>query len=244
MATKGFNTLLQRGCAVQAFLVTGVVGNNNAIRWTAQTEGTGGNSIRITITTGGGALSVTVAGNDIAVEQAVGGSTATAVIAAVKASETASALVTVKNQSTSTGVGLVADMIQTALATGSASVTYTSIANVLNISGPSLSLGTVETTHQVSTAGWREFIATLKDVGEVTFEVNFLPTDDTQNWILGLIHDVNQRTLRALRVIWTDTAATQWDFSGFVTRFQPAGPVDGKLSASLAVKISGQPTLA
>lgn len=40
-----------------------------------------------------------------------------------------------------------------------------------------------------------------------------------------------------------DTASTEWTFSGYVTAFEPGAPYDGKMTASVALKLSGVPTL-
>jgi hypothetical protein len=250
MATKGFGTLLKAGRAVQAYLQTGLVGSNNALLWTAQAAGTGGNSITVELINPGapGSLSVSVVSNAIAVTLAYAAgaitSTAADVLAAIKASAAASALVSIAHYSTSTGAGLMTAIVATNLASGAADVTYTTIAEVTNITGPSLSRSVVESTHMASTSGFREFIATIVDGGDVTFDLNFLPADDTQDWIYGLIHDINTGTIAALRIIWTDGATTTWNFNAWITRLNPSAPVEGKLSASLTVKLSGVPTLA
>lgn len=107
-----------------ASLVTGVVGSNNAIRWTAREPGVIGNALQVALVVAGNStpLSVAVVGNLITVNVATsaGGaavSTATEVIAAVRAA-VADALVTVANESTSTGAGVVAAVPATNLAGG------------------------------------------------------------------------------------------------------------------------------
>jgi len=120
----------------------------------------------------------------------------------------------------------------------------TTIAEIQSFSGPSLSLGTAESTHMASTSGYREFIGTIKDGGEVTAELSFLPANATQSYSAGLIKDLVDVTLQTFSIVWTDAGPTTWSFSAFVTRFVPAATVDGRLTASVTVKISGVPTLA
>ena len=76
----------------------------------------------------------------------------------------------------------------------------TTIANCQNITGPGMTLGTTESTHQTSTAGWREYIATLLSGGEVTFDANFLPADATQSVLAFL----GQRGVMLLAASATD----------------------------------------
>lgn len=139
--TEDFWTPLENGnvssvsvvSGVQATLNTGVVGNNNALTWTALEPGTGGNSITVKLTDPGttASLSVAVAGTDINVNlaYATGAITSTAaqVKAAIEASAEASALVTVAHTSTSTGAAAVVAVAKTSLASGAASggTTYT-----------------------------------------------------------------------------------------------------------------------
>lgn len=120
----------------------------------------------------------------------------------------------------------------------------TTIAEVRNISGPNLALGTVETTHHTSTGGWREHIGTLLDAGEVTAELNFLPGHATQSFAAGLVKDLKDKTLQTFSITFTDAVPTVWTFTAFVTQFAITAPVDGKLTANVTLKISGQPTLA
>lgn len=113
---------------IAAFLNTGVVGNNNAITWTAKAPGIAGNSIRVQLldpVANNALLGVDVAdnGNDIIVRLATGAggaitSTAQQVIDAVQANGEADRLVTPTHTLTSTGVGIVVAVPITALATG------------------------------------------------------------------------------------------------------------------------------
>lgn len=127
---------------------------------------------------------------------------------------------------------------------GGGTEVFTTIAEVKDISGPSLKLDTEEVTSHSSTGGWREYIATLLDAGEVTFDVNFIPTNATHSQTSGLLKDLKNKTLRNFQLVFSNVGATTWAFSAFVTGFEPAEPVEGVLAASVTLKITGQPTLA
>ena len=120
---------------------------------------------------------------------------------------------------------------------------FTTIAEVRDISGPPLGLGTEEVTSQSSPGGWREFVPTLLEAGEVTFDLNFVPTDPTHSYSAGLIDDMVSRTLRNFELVFPDTGATTWAFAAYVTGVEPDEPVEGALAASVTLTISGQPTL-
>jgi len=119
---------------------------------------------------------------------------------------------------------------------------FTPIAEVLDIKPPALSADTEEVTHQGSPDGWKEYIVTLLDGGEVSFDINFIPTDTTHNAAAGLLADYSARTKRNWKVVFPD--GTAWQFAAYVTGFEPDAPVGGKLAASVTLKVTGKPTLA
>lgn len=112
--------------SVAATLATGVVGNNNAITFTAKTAGTAGNGIKVQLkdpAAASQALSVSIAGDTIVVSLATSGasaitSTAADIITAVNAHLTAKTLVSAANTGASTGAGVVVAVAATALAGG------------------------------------------------------------------------------------------------------------------------------
>lgn len=127
---------------------------------------------------------------------------------------------------------------------GGSPETFTTIAEVTNISGPSLSMNTVDVTSHDSTDGWREFVGGLLDGGEVTLDINFIPTDPTHSYSTGLLNDMVNRTKRNFQLVFPDAGNTTWSFTALITAFEPSAPTDDKLSASVTLKITGKPTLA
>lgn len=126
---------------------------------------------------------------------------------------------------------------------GGGTESFTTIADVKDISGPGFTLDTKETTTHSSSGGWREFAPGLKDGGEVTMDINFQPTNATHSYSTGLVKDFNNRTLRNFRIVFPDAGTTTWTFAAYVTNFEPNAPVDDFLGASVTLKISGAPTL-
>lgn len=123
---------IKADAAVSASLATGVVGENNAITWTANEPGDEGEDLSIAIlnTGKGKALSVDVDGDKIIVTAAtneVGAgeitSTAVQVEAAILEHDAASQLVTAANTGASSGAGVVKAVAETPLAGGSESAT-------------------------------------------------------------------------------------------------------------------------
>jgi len=121
----------------------------------------------------------------------------------------------------------------------------TTIAEVTDITPPELGRDDIEVTHHQSPAAWREFIKGLKDAGEVSFTINYIPTNSTHNAGTGLLADLaNNATIDTWTLVFPDTSATTWSFPGFVSKFSSKAPIDDKLSADVTLKVSGQPTLA
>jgi hypothetical protein len=54
---------------------------------------------------------------------------------------------------------------------------------------------------------------------------------------------LQERVLVDCILRFPDIAATEWTFSGYVTKFEPGAPFEGKLTASVSIKLTGVPTL-
>lgn len=122
---------------------------------------------------------------------------------------------------------------------------WTTVAEVRDITGPSLELGTEDVTSHSSSSGWREFVTTLLGGGEVTFEINFTPTGAThRNQAGGLLYQFEQKIRRNWRIQFPDGSSTRWVFTGYVTSFEVNAPTEGALTASVTITLTGAPTLA
>lgn len=123
---------------------------------------------------------------------------------------------------------------------------FTTVAEVVDISGPGMSVETIDTTSHESAGGWREYISGLADGGEVSFEINYIPDSASHDATAGLLQDFQGKTLRNWNLVFPDVSSTTWAFSAFITGFEPTAPASGndKLGASVTMKVTGQPTLA
>ena len=74
---------------------------------------------------------------------------------------------------------------------GASPEVFTTIAEILSIGGPSLTAGTVDATSMESLDRYAEFIAGLKDGGEVSFTIAFIPTEPTHRVTTGFLADFN-----------------------------------------------------
>lgn len=109
-------------------------------------------------------------------------------------------------------------------------------AQVKNISGPGMSLDTEDvTTHDQATA-WEEVVATVLRSGEITLEIVYDPADASQ---VDLLFDLDAKATDTWALEFQDVGQTAWSFTGYVTRFEPGAPVEGALTASVTIKVTG-----
>ena len=127
---------------------------------------------------------------------------------------------------------------------GAGTEVFTTIAEVRDINGPTTTLDTEEVTSQTSANGYDEHIGTILRGGDVSFDINYIPTDGTHDESTGLISIMNGKALNNFQIVMTDSGTTTWSFAALVTAVGPTMPVAGALRASITLKISGKPTLA
>jgi predicted secreted protein len=127
---------------------------------------------------------------------------------------------------------------------GGGSEVFTTIAQVMTISGPSLSMDTLDTTDH-DAASFKTFVGSYRDGGEVTLEIHWDPATATHGVTTGLLKKFKDSSSPTnYQLVFPDTGATTWSFAALVTAFAPSAPHDGKLTASVTLKVSGAPTLA
>lgn len=127
-------------------------------------------------------------------------------------------------------------LIQRGSGTGSPE-TFTTIPELKSFSGPGGSTSVIDVTDLQSTG--KEKRVGLHDEGQLSLEINYIPDDTTH---AALRADRANRTLRNFRVIFTDGSDTQFDFAAYVTGFSISGGVDGVVTASVTLEISGSIT--
>lgn len=116
------------------------------------------------------------------------------------------------------------------------------IAELTNIGGLEVTAKEIDVTNHQSPDGVQEYIYGLIDGGKVTIEGNFI-SSDTQGQ-MGLLNDMMSRAIQDFVVTFPDSVTT-WTFKALITAFKAAdAPVDGKLSFSATLKVTGKPVLA
>lgn len=130
------------------------------------------------------------------------------------------------------------------LGDGGGSEVFTTIAEVRKISGPPFKTDTVDVTHHSSPNATEELLPTLKRTGEITVDVNWVPTDATLSYSTGLLKDWYNRTKRNFQLVHANTGATLWAFAAYVVGFSPEFDHAGATTGQFTLKVTGAPTLA
>lgn len=122
------------------------------------------------------------------------------------------------------------------LAYATAPTVFTYIAETRDFTLPNESTGTEDATHMQSPNRVQEFIATLTDPGEVSFDMNLVPGSASDTFLLAT---------RAKRMLWRYTFPSGHQFTGYGVRtgYEKSAPHAGRMSASVAFKVSGEPDL-
>lgn len=113
--------------------------------------------------------------------------------------------------------------------------TYTTIGQRTSISGPELSISTLEVTDLDSLA--REYRPLLPDSGKITMKAWYDPNDSTmttlQGWVLA-------PAVQQWKLVFNSSPARNATFDGFLTKFNLSGmEVDGYVEVDIEIQITG-----
>ena len=108
------------------------------------------------------------------------------------------------------------------------------LAEVSKVDGPSMKRDTIDVTSLDSVNGYREFIASLRDAGEIKLDMIF--RRDTYDLIKA---DFESDVMGHYEIIIPDLENTTFDFSGLVIDCPVTMPMDDKIAFTVTIKISG-----
>ncbi len=122
------------------------------------------------------------------------------------------------------------------IALASAPSVFTYIREVFDATPPADSDDNVEGSHMQSPGKRREYIPGLTDSGEASYEMNYVP---------GSATDLFLRSIRGKKLIARNTFANgvQVIFNANRQDYETAIPVDDRMTATLTLKVSGEPYL-
>lgn len=124
--------------------------------------------------------------------------------------------------------------------------TYTQVAEVKSIGGPSLSRDSVDATNMDSADEFGEFIGGIGDGGEISLVLNSVPTNATHGGTSGLVADMLSGTTRSWQIKWPQFSSGSpptMTFSGFLTSHEIQSATRELVTTSVRIKVTGKPTL-
>lgn len=121
--------------------------------------------------------------------------------------------------------------------------TLAQLAEVLSITPPQPSRETIAASTLATTGGMEFIAAGLYDAGEISAQLHYIAGDTTDD---ALVAARDAGSLQVFRITVKGASATEdLTFEGYITTYGPDGlEIDGKQTASLTVKISGDLTQA
>lgn len=129
------------------------------------------------------------------------------------------------------------------LGDGGSPESFTTVAEVRNISGPSFASDAIDVTTHNTPTPFRRYINGLLDGGEISFELNFIPQETTHSYTSGILADFLNRTRRNVQLVFPDSGTTTWLIPVIWTAFEMSADPADVLMASVTAKVSGPPTL-
>lgn len=124
---------------------------------------------------------------------------------------------------------------------GASPEVFSTLAEVTGITPPAMARDTVDATHEESPGAWREFIAGLKDGGEVSLDMNFVPGGSAAASMAAELDLDGPLALKNRQIMFPD--GSYFSFAAILTAWEPDAPIDDKMAASATFKVSGKPTL-
>ena len=117
----------------------------------------------------------------------------------------------------------------------------TTIGGLTNIGGIEITADTMDVTALDSEGGYREFIQTFKDAGEVPLEGYFLAGNAGQT---AMQTSLDSGDVEDYKIKFPTIPPAEWAFKGVVTGFKVGDvELDGAIMFGTTIKVSGKPVL-
>src|SRR5258708_7026176 len=115
------------------------------------------------------------------------------------------------------------------------------VIEIIKIGGPGMKADMKESSNMLSPNTYKEFLAGLREGGDVTFEGNYIPKEAT-NSQTTLRTDFENGTASSWTIVLPNAMGT-WTFTAFVSALTPAYPLDDRITVVGTLKITGKPVL-
>lgn len=116
---------------------------------------------------------------------------------------------------------------------------FVKISEVASIAGPGMNRDIIDVTSLSSVGGYREFIASFRNGGTVTLNMNFTRIEYDR-----CKSDFEKSDLQFYRFVMPDTDKTVCAFEGLVTELPMTIPADDKITLDVTIQVSGEVVVA
>jgi len=111
------------------------------------------------------------------------------------------------------------------------------IGEVINVTPGDATADRIDATHMLSPNRRREYISGLIDSGEASFEINWVPGDETDEFLSDLF---DSGETRQHQIIFANGVSVTFDAS--LLGFSKSVPIDDRMTATITVAVSGTET--
>lgn len=131
------------------------------------------------------------------------------------------------------------------LTTAGTGGTYTDVGELINITPPTKTLGTIDITNHGTTDYYREFLPGMIDGGTVTFTCNYISSSSWANY--SITNEMDNRTKVGWKItLSTGEAASSsqyiWYGNGYISNYQLLTANDSAVQYSVSIKLTAKPT--
>jgi len=109
------------------------------------------------------------------------------------------------------------------------------IGEILDVTPPGVSRETVQSSTMGSVDAHTFLGTKLYDGGEVSLEIALNPTS---SWVIS-----SGDAAQAMVITFPDSGSTTWGFDAIVTGYEPADPLEDRMTATLTFKVTGAITI-
>lgn len=117
------------------------------------------------------------------------------------------------------------------------------IGEITSVSGPTMSSDLIDVTSQESSGGFREKIIGLTDPGEISFDIFFNQALASHDASGGLLKVFKDKLIKYFQLALPQAMGV-WQMQAVVNGFEMDASVDGALTASVTLAVSGLPNFA
>ncbi len=127
---------------------------------------------------------------------------------------------------------------------GASPEVFTAVGAISDINGPNKKADVIDTSNHNTTTGYKTKLASLKDGGEITFDVFWDPTDATHNQTSGGLDALfESQSIDNWQITeGTLSPVNKWSFQAFVSGLGTKYAVAGAMKASVTLTVTGKPT--